>query len=95
MKADEGASFGLNFLLNMTTGFSLIPLATHDSTTGNFTRRILHASNGEEKLQCRIQVGSRRDVKRKQQCSGSQEVSHYPEKGDRLEETGKGPEEDV
>ncbi|CDW57140.1 BrkDBD domain containing protein [Trichuris trichiura] len=34
-KADKGASFGLHFLLCMTTGFSFIPLAAHDSTTVN------------------------------------------------------------
>ncbi|CDW61096.1 hypothetical protein TTRE_0000952401 [Trichuris trichiura] len=94
MKADKGASFDLHFLLNMTTGFSFIPLARHDSIIVNFIRRILHASNNE-KLKSRIQVGSRRDGKRKQQRTGGQEVSHYPENGDRLEETERGPEEDV
>ncbi|CDW60230.1 hypothetical protein TTRE_0000859401 [Trichuris trichiura] len=94
MKADKGASFGLYFVLNMTTAFSFIPLARHDSTTVNFTWRILHASN-DEKLHSRVQVGSRRDGKRKQQCTGGQEVSHCLEDGDRLEETGRSPEEDV
>ncbi|CDW60510.1 hypothetical protein TTRE_0000889501 [Trichuris trichiura] len=94
MKAHNDASFDLHFLLNMTTGFSFTPLARHDSTTVNFIRRILHASDNE-KLQNRIQVGSRRDGKRKQQRTGGQEVSHYPEDGDRLEETERDPEEDV